>query len=64
MTVFVLDVEGQLDQFKEKGQRDIKAFRPDDAVDAVYEAGLGALIRQAVAYAGVETGPYQADQAR
>jgi 8-oxo-dGTP pyrophosphatase MutT (NUDIX family) len=48
VTVFVLQVEGQLDQFKEKGQRDIKAFRPEDAVDAVYEAGLGALIRQAV----------------
>ena len=48
VTVFVLLVESQLDDFKEKGQRDIKAFRPEDAVDAVYEAGLGALIRQAV----------------
>ena len=48
VTVFVLLVERQLDDFKEKGQRDIKAFRPEDAVDAVYESGLGALIRQAV----------------
>lgn len=51
VTVFVLLVESQLDKFKEKGQRDIKAFRPDDAVDAVYEAGLGALIRQAASLA-------------
>ena len=64
VTVFVLDVEGQLDQFKEKGQRDIKAFQPEDAVDAVYEAGLGALIRQAVDFAAIETGaPPQNDPA-
>ena len=48
VTVFVLQVESQLDDFKEKGQRDIKAFLPEDAIDAVYEAGLGALIRRSV----------------
>lgn len=48
VTVFTLQVESQLADFKEKGQRDIKAFLPEDAVDAVYEAGLGALIRRAV----------------
>lgn len=51
VTVFVMQVESQLSDFKEKGQRDVKAFLPEDAVDAVYEAGLGALIRQAASLA-------------
>ena len=47
VTVFLLRVDQQADHFKEKGQRDIRAFPFEDAADLVYEAGLSALILKA-----------------
>jgi 8-oxo-dGTP pyrophosphatase MutT (NUDIX family) len=47
VTVFLLNVNEQVESFKEKGQRDIKAFSFEDAAETVYEAGLSALILKA-----------------
>ena len=47
VTVFVLSVNEQVETFKEKGQRDIKAFSFEDAAETVYEPGLSALILKA-----------------
>ena len=47
VTVFLLRVTAQAEAFKEKGQRDIRAFSFEDAADNVYEAGLSALILKA-----------------
>ena len=47
VTVFVLSVNEQVETFKEKGQRDIRAFSFEDAAETVYEPGLSALILKA-----------------
>ena len=47
VTVFLLRVNAQAEAFKEKGQRDIRAFSFEDAAETVYEAGLSALILKA-----------------
>lgn len=47
VTVFILNVTAQLEDFKEKGQRDIRSFSFEDAAETVYEAGLSALILKA-----------------
>ena len=47
VTVFLLRVSAQAESFKEKGQRDIRAFNFEDAAETVYESGLSALILKA-----------------
>jgi 8-oxo-dGTP pyrophosphatase MutT (NUDIX family) len=43
--VFLLAVTDQLANWREKGQRDIRWFTPEEAADLVEEPGLGTLIR-------------------
>ena len=43
--VFLLEVERQLADWKERGQRQVAWFDPDDAADLVDEPGMSAIIR-------------------
>jgi 8-oxo-dGTP pyrophosphatase MutT (NUDIX family) len=47
VTVYCLKVKRQLSQFKEQHIRQVQAFLPADAEEAVMEPGLKSLIRQA-----------------
>jgi 8-oxo-dGTP pyrophosphatase MutT (NUDIX family) len=45
VTVFLLEVESQLETWKERGQREIGWFDLDEAADLVDDPGMGAIIR-------------------
>jgi 8-oxo-dGTP pyrophosphatase MutT (NUDIX family) len=45
VSVYLLEVESQLETWREKGQRELRWFTPEEAADRVDEPGLSTLIR-------------------
>ena len=51
VSVFLLRVEQQLDEWPEKGQRDRRWFTPSEAYEAVDEGGLAEILRRTISVA-------------